>query len=256
MSQSIRPPPRSMQRARRVRSGRHTGRSACIWTCPGDRNGDDGTPLNFVKPAHCRYSIFGLKNPTTLQVEFPFARAPSFGATAAVHGFNRLRERRAPAHTLNDFTIMVPKVVGAVAGDLAGKPTRELGGTSNRREMTNLRPIISRWLASAAAWPTRWHPTTPRSRWRTNQAGQTDDHLKDRRIQRTSRLLKAPESAGDQWPPRIPRSRWRTTTQHKPCKTISDHLGPQQMLTAGAAEPRGRVIFSNSQTCKGMGGFA
>ncbi len=42
-----------------------------------------------VKLAHAHLAIFALKNPTTGEVEYFEANALPFGASAAVHGFNR-----------------------------------------------------------------------------------------------------------------------------------------------------------------------
>ena len=84
-----------------------------------------------VQPAHSRYGIFAIKNPDAGAVEFFFARALPFGATAAVHGFNRaamalnhlLHENVGVpcTHYFDDFTVIVPETIGAASDEFTGK---------------------------------------------------------------------------------------------------------------------------------------
>ena len=71
-----------------------------------------------VDPAHASLSIFALKNPDTSEVEFFEACALPFGATAAVHGFNRMSQALETiltdifgipcTHYFDDFTFILP----------------------------------------------------------------------------------------------------------------------------------------------------
>jgi len=54
-----------------------------------------------VEPAHEKYAVLALKNPTSGKVEFFLTRALPFGARAAVHGFNRAS--RALNHIVHEF---------------------------------------------------------------------------------------------------------------------------------------------------------
>ena len=42
-----------------------------------------------VAPAHSRYAVFALKNPSSHRAELFIARSLPFGATASVHGHNK-----------------------------------------------------------------------------------------------------------------------------------------------------------------------
>ena len=90
-----------------------------------------------VAPAHARFSVFALKEPDTGEVKFFIARALPFGASAAVHGFNRAAMALnhlvheyigVPCtHYFDDFTIIVPKVLASTI-DLTTKRFFEILG--------------------------------------------------------------------------------------------------------------------------------
>lgn len=90
-----------------------------------------------IAVAHSRYSIFALKNPDSGKVEFFLATALPFGASAAVHGFNRAAMAinhmvheyvGVPCtHYFDDFTVIVPETVAAAATELTEKFLDTLG---------------------------------------------------------------------------------------------------------------------------------
>ena len=75
-----------------------------------------------VAQKHSHVSVFALKNPESGEVEFFEVCALPFGATAAVHGFNRCATAlnhtahhviAAPcSHYFDDFTLIAPKALG------------------------------------------------------------------------------------------------------------------------------------------------
>ena len=101
-----------------------------------------------VAQKHAPVAVFALKNQETGEVEFFEACALPFGATAAVHGFNRCatalnhtahRVIAAPcSHYFDDFTLIVPR---ALAEKIADKVIAlfEIPGWKQRMECTSPR---------------------------------------------------------------------------------------------------------------------
>ena len=90
-----------------------------------------------VRPSNAHLAIFGLKNPDTGKAEFFEAHALPFGASAAVHGFNRLAESLETilaelfgipsTHYFDDFTFVLPKVMADLVAGAAKKVLGLLG---------------------------------------------------------------------------------------------------------------------------------
>jgi len=176
-----------------------------------------------VAPAHARYSPFALKNPESGEVEFFFAKALPFGATAAVHGFNRAAMALNHlvhafvgipcTHYFDDFTIVVPEIISSTVDTLARRFFELLG------------------------WDVKVSKDKPMSR--TFTALGVDFDLTE---------LKSDDP--------------RVVVANKPdrikeiCKKIETHLGQESMTPAEAAELRGRLVLSNSQTYGRMGALA
>ncbi len=173
-----------------------------------------------VAPAHARFSAFALKNPTSHEVEFFLAKALPFGATAAVHGFNRAAmalNHLAHAfvgvpctHYFDDFTIIVPETLG----DAVDEMTREFFETLGWEvKVSKDKPMAERFTALGVEID-------------LSHLGEEDPRIVvENKAERVKEI----------------------------CDRIEEHLKTESMTPAEAAELRGRLVFSNSQTFGRMG---
>ena len=176
-----------------------------------------------VSPAHARFSIFALRCPSDGLVKFFFARSLPFGAVAAVHGFNRAAMALnylvhgfvgVPCtHYFDDFTIVVPQILGAEVDILTKKFFDILG-------------------------------------WDIKES-------KDKPMADTFTALGVEvclgDALGDDPQIRVENKKDRVA---EICERISEHLEHDAMTPAEAAELRGKLVLSNSQTYGRFGALA
>ncbi len=176
-----------------------------------------------VGASHARYSVFALKNPDTGATEFFIATALPFGASAAVHGFNRAAMAidhmlhqyvGVPcAHYFDDFTVIVPEQAAKAATDLTEKFLELLGWDI---EKSKEKPMDKSFVALGVNFD-------------LGQALGKD--------------------------PKIVVSNKKERIKDIVAK-IREHLRRDEISAAEAAELRGKLVFSNSQTYGRMGALA
>ncbi len=176
-----------------------------------------------IAVAHSRYSIFALKNPDSGKVEFFLATALPFGASAAVHGFNRAAMAinhmvheyvGVPCtHYFDDFTVIVPETVAAAATELTEKFLDTLGWEVKKSKN---KPMDSDFLALGVNFGlSRAIDEDPRI-----VVANKEERIKDI------------------------------------VAKIHGFLRRDEISPAEAAELRGKLVFSNSQTYGRMGALA
>ena len=167
--------------------------------------------------------MVALKEPDTGEVKFFIARALPFGASAAVHGFNRAAMALnhlvheyigVPCtHYFDDFTIIVPKVLASTV-DLMTKRFFEILG----------------WEVKSAK-----------------------DKPMDEEFAALGVEVALHEALGED--PKITVKNKEDRVKEL-CKKIKEYLDNETMTPAEASEIRGKLIFSNSQTYGRMGALA
>ncbi len=176
-----------------------------------------------VVPAHARYSVFALKDPTTEAVEFFLVTALPFGATAAVHGFNRaamalnhLAHHYAGipcSHYFDDFTVIAPEELAEEIDGLA-KQFFEILGWDVKKSKD--KPMKEKFTALGVNFDL------------SQALGRDPKIIVENKEERIREIV----------------------------GRIDHHLKIESISAAEAAELRGKLVFSNSQTSGRMGALA
>ena len=177
-----------------------------------------------VHPAHSSLLVFSMKTPNTGEVEFFESCAMPFGATAAVHGFNRVSQALDTilvrimgipcTHNFDDYTFVSPTPVCEVAIEMAKEILHVLG-------------------------------------WDTKDAKQAPISATVTALGVEFQLDKATE-VGNPY----------LTVQNKPervkdiSELIANALWANKITPSEAARLRGRLVFANSQTFGRRGALA